>query len=157
LERKDLLVFRSLDQRFGGTEQIYGAIDDWAADKTVDEIVEAGERHGFPAARVMNVADIYQSRHYNERQTVWKFDDPLWDELCYPMALHLGDTPGRIRWSMRPVGFDNEYVLRKILGLSTDEVQSLYDINAIGRWDPKLVFAGPPPDWDGEKGLFFRE
>ena len=41
--------------------------------------------------------------------------------------------------------------------MSAEEVQGLYDIHAIGRWDPKLPFAGPPPDWDGEKGLFFKE
>ncbi len=157
LNRRDLLVYRDLAKRFDGTEQIYVALEDWAKGQTVEEIVKTGERHGFPAARVMNVEDIYKSRHYNERKTVWKFDDPLWDDLCYPMALHLEDTPGRIRWSIRPVGFDNEYVLRKILGLSAEQLQGLYDINAIGKWDPKLPFAGPPPDWDGEKGLFFKE
>jgi hypothetical protein len=88
---------------------------------------------------------------------VWKFDDPLWGDLCYPMALHLEDTPGRIRWSMRPVGFDNEYVLRKLLGYSQKEVEALYEEQVIGRWNPQMVFAGPPPEWDGQQGLLFRE
>jgi crotonobetainyl-CoA:carnitine CoA-transferase CaiB-like acyl-CoA transferase len=157
LNRKDLLVYRDLAKRFDGTEQIYVALEDWAKGQTVEQIIETGEQHGFPAARVMNVEQIYKSRHYNERRTVWKFDDPLWDDLCYPMALHLEDTPGRIRWSIRPVGFDNEYVLRKVLGLSAEEIQGLYDVDAIGKWDPKFPFASPPPDWDGEKGLLFKE
>ncbi len=157
MARQDLLAYRSLDQRFAGTEKIYGALEDWAAGKTLAELVAAGEDGGFPVAQVLNVEDVYKSKHYNERQTVWKFDDPLWGDLCYPMALHLGDTPGRIKWSIRPVGFDNEFVLRKILGFSAEEVQDLYSINAIGKWDPKMIFSSPPPAWDGEKGLFFKE
>jgi len=58
---------------------------------------------------------------------------------------------------MRPVGFDNEYVLRKLLGYSAREIQSLYDEQVIGRWNPQMVFSGPPPDWDGQQGLLFKE
>jgi crotonobetainyl-CoA:carnitine CoA-transferase CaiB-like acyl-CoA transferase len=157
IDQQGLLAYREIDQRFAAAEQIYNAIEAWGKGKTADEIVEAGEKFSFAVAKVMNVEDIYHSRHYNERKTVWRFDDPLWGELCYPFALHLEESPGRLKWSMRPVGFDNEYVLRKILGLSAEEVQALYDINAIGKWDARLPFASPPPDWDGAKGLFFKE
>ena len=155
--REDLLEFRAIEKRLVEAERIYKAIDGWAAGRESSDILEAGERNGYSVARVMNVEAIYHSEHFNERQTVWKFDDPLWGDLCYPMALHLEDTPGRIRWSMRPVGFDNEYVLRKLLGYSAREIQSLYDEQVIGRWNPQMVFAGPPPDWDGQQGLLFKE
>lgn len=155
--RSDLLEYKKIEKRLINADTIYAAIEGWAKDKQVHDIIDLAERHGYSAARVMNVEDIYKCEHYNERNTVWKFDDPLWGDLCYPFALHLGETPGRIRWSMRPVGFDNEYVLRKILGYSPEDVRSLYEKNVIGKWNEQLPFACPPPAWDGQTGLFFKE
>jgi crotonobetainyl-CoA:carnitine CoA-transferase CaiB-like acyl-CoA transferase len=155
--RSDLLEFKVIEVRLKRAEVIYKAIEEWASKKKVDEILDAGERHGFAVAKVMNVEDIYNSRHFNERKAVWKFDDPLWGDLCYPFALHLGETPGRIKWSMRPVGFDNEYVLRKILGISAEDTRSLHDKGVVGKWNEQMIFAGPPADWDGQRGLFFKE
>jgi crotonobetainyl-CoA:carnitine CoA-transferase CaiB-like acyl-CoA transferase len=157
MDRKDLLRYRQIEVRLLSAEPIYQAIEEWACSRKVDEILDAGERFGFAAARVMNVEDIYNSRHFNERKAVWKFDDPLWGDLCYPFALHLGETPGRIRWSMRPVGFDNEYVLRKILGVSQEDTRTLYEKGVLGKWNEQLPFSSPPPGWDGKQGLFFKE
>jgi crotonobetainyl-CoA:carnitine CoA-transferase CaiB-like acyl-CoA transferase len=157
MDRKDLLQFKQIEVRLQNSDLIYQAIEDWALDKKVDEIIDAGEKFGFAASRVLNVEDIYNSGHFNERKAVWKFDDPLWGDLCYPFALHLGETPGRIRWSMRPVGFDNEYVLRKILGVSSEDVKHLYEKGVLGKWSEEMVFSGPPPDWDGQQGLLFKE
>jgi hypothetical protein len=58
---------------------------------------------------------------------------------------------------MRPVGFDNEYVLRKILGISAEDTRALHDKGVVGKWNEQMIFAGPPADWDGERGLFFKE
>ncbi|MFZ0928893.1 MAG: CoA transferase [Syntrophobacteraceae bacterium] len=156
-DRKDMLEFKPIEKRFAVADRIYGAIEEWGRGRTTAEIIEAGEKYGFSAAQVMNTVDIYNSKHYNERKTVWKFDDPLWGDLCYPMPLHLAETPGRIKWSIRPVGFDNEYVLRKILGCSPEEVQAFYDNGVVGKWNESLPLACPPPEWDGSAGLFFRE
>jgi len=32
------------------------------------------------------------------------------------------ETPSRLKWAPRPIGFDNEYVLKKYLGLSDEEI-----------------------------------
>ena len=58
---------------------------------------------------------------------------------------------------MRPVGFDNEYVLRKILGVSQEETRTLYEKGVLGKWNEQMPFSSPPPGWDGEQGLFFKE
>ncbi len=155
--REDLLEYRELDKRHEGAEAIYEAIEKWASGLTVKDFLEAGERGGFAVAKVMNAKDLHESPHFNQRRAVWKFDDPIWGDLCYPFALHLEETPGRIKWSMRPVGFDNEYVLRKILGYPGEVVSELYEKGVVGKWDEKIPFACPPPDWDGESGLTFKE
>lgn len=157
MDRRDLLAYKPIEQRLVAAEKIYQAIETWARTRKTGEIRELGEQHGFAVAQVMNVKDLHQSPHFNQRHSIWKFDDPLWGDLCYPMALHLADTPGRIRWSMRPVGFDNEYVLRKMVGCSAAEVAALYQNGVVGRWNEQMAFAKPPVDWDGQQGLLFRE
>jgi crotonobetainyl-CoA:carnitine CoA-transferase CaiB-like acyl-CoA transferase len=157
MHRTDLCEYKSIEKRLLNADKVYNAIEEWARDKKVGDILYLGERYGFAAARLLNAEELHKSIHFNERQAIWKFDDPLWGDLAYPFALQLEKTPGRIKWSMRPVGFDNEYVLRKILGFSSEDVHRLYREEVIGKWDEKLPWASPPPDWDGEKGLFFKE
>lgn len=155
--RADLLEFKEIEKRPFGAERIYVAIEGWAGGKETNDILALGEKYGFAVAKVMNAEDIHGSKHFNDRKAVWKFDDPLWGDLCYPFALHLGETPGRIRWSIRPVGFDNEYVLRKVLGLPPADVCALYEKGVVGKWSEQLPFSCPPVGWDGQKGLLFKE
>ena len=152
----ELKEYVELDKRFSNAERIYERIEDWALTKTVAEVEALAREHGFSASRVMNSEDIYKDAHFNSRKAVWKFVDPLWDDLAYPNPLaNLEKTPGRVKWSMRPVGFDNEHVLCRILGYSEEEVEELYREGVIGRWDKSFPATAPPPDWDGKKGLFY--
>ncbi len=64
----------------------------------------------------------------------------------------MSKTPPRVRWSIRPVGFDNEYVMTHILGKSEDEIRQLYECGALGKW-ADVRGRRPPPDWDGKAGL----
>ena len=144
MERDDLLEFLEYETRIKNAERIYQAIEEWASKKKVDEVVKAGYTHGFAVAELMNSAKIHGDEHFNERRAVWKYYDPLYEELCYPFALHLGRTPGSIRWSMRPVGFDNEHVFRRILGISESELEELYRKGVVGKWDANVPTAAPP-------------
>ncbi len=155
--REDLLPLAPYRLRTAKAHLIYEGLEDWARRRTLAELEAAARQHGFSVSKVMDARDLHSSEHLRSRRAVWFFEDPLWGDLVLPFALRLGATPGRIRWSIRPVGFDNEYVLRKILGLSPQEVDELYREGVVGRWDPALPFASPPPDWDGKRGLFFRE
>ncbi len=142
--REDLLEFLDYEARIKNAGKIYDAIEEWASRKKVEEIVKAGHTYGFAAAELMNSAKLHASQHFNERRAVWKYYDPLYEELCYPFALHLGKTPGSIRWSMRPVGFDNEHVFRRILGISEDELEELYRKGVVGKWDASVPTTAPP-------------
>ncbi len=147
--------YRDIELRQEESQEVYKAIENWAKEHTVDEILNLAKAKGFAAAPVNNSRTIYENPHFNHRKSVWKFEDPLWGNLAYPRPWHLSETPGRIKWSMRPVGFDNEHVMTRILGYSWEEVQELYDKGVLGKWDPKFPAVSPPDDWDGEKGLFY--
>jgi len=142
--REDLLEFLDYEARIKNAGKIYDASEEWASRKKVEEIVKEGHTYGFAAAELMNSAKLHASQHFNERRAVWKYYDPLYEELCYPFALHLSKTPGSIRWSMRPVGFDNEHVFRRILGISEDELEELYRKGVVGKWDASVPTTAPP-------------
>lgn len=128
----------------------------WAVSKTVQDLEELGNRHGFAASRVLEAADVYHAEHFRDRAIIQEYDDPLYG----PMVQHgcppaLSETPGRIKWSSRPLGFDNRYVLSGILGLPEESLKSLEDDGVIFQWDPELPPHSPPLDWDGKSGLRF--
>ena len=37
----------------------------------------------------------------------------------------MSETPRRIRWSMKPVGADNEFIYQEILGYTMGEIRDL--------------------------------
>ena len=133
--------------------QILQAIEAWTRGKKVEEVEELANRLGFAASRVLSANDVYYSEHFRERGTIQQYDDALYGDMvqqCYPPRL--SETPARLKWSCRPLGFDNEYVFNKILGLSHTMVKSLEDEGIIFKWNPKIPSHCPPADWDGVKG-----
>ncbi len=152
---EELKKYREPEERIKNAREIYPIIDRWASERTTDEIVEVSKKLGFAAAPVMNSKTIHENPHFNARKTVWKFEDPLYGDLAYPNPWHLQGTPGRIRWTMRPVGFDNEHVMIRILGLNESEVEELYEKEVLGKWDENFPATSPPKDWDGKKGIIY--
>ncbi|MBI5166546.1 MAG: CoA transferase [candidate division NC10 bacterium] len=130
-------------------------IRQWAATKTEEELDRLGEKHGFASAPVMDFKDLYEDEHLRARGSVWELDDPLYGKVveCGPVP-KLSKTPGRLKWSAKPVGFHNEYVLRKLLGFSTGEIKKLREKGVIGRWADRPG-AKPPDDWKEGEGQVF--
>lgn len=138
----------------GVAREILRIVGEWTATKKVAEVEELAVRHGFAASRVLRVEDVYHGKHFRTRGSVQTYEDPLYGEMtepCYPPRM--SETPGRLRWAARPIGMDNEYVLTKILGLSSDQVSELAQKGVIFKWNPQVPSHCPPPDWDGKSGV----
>lgn len=134
--------------------EILKTIEEWTKPRHVGEIVDIAGRHGFAASRVLGAQDAYYSEHFRERGAIQEYDDGLYGHMvqqCYPPRL--SKTPGRLKWSSRPLGFDNDYVLTKVLGLPSAKVKELEKEGVVFKWNPKIVSHCPPPDWDGKRGL----
>jgi len=137
-------------------KEIYEAIHSWAKDKTVEELVKIAERFGFSAAKVMSSKDQYEDEHWRARKSIWIYEDPIFGELAEVSPVpKLSESPGRIKWTARPNGIDNEHVFIRILGMSEDELEELYKKGVIGKWDENVPWSCPPADWDGKSGLFY--
>jgi crotonobetainyl-CoA:carnitine CoA-transferase CaiB-like acyl-CoA transferase len=133
---------------------LLAAINEWTRTKPVAEIEELGRKHGFAASRVLTACDAYHSEALRERGTMQEYDDPLYGPMvqqCYPPRL--SETPSRLKWSSRPLGFDNAYVFTKILGLTCEQLKQLEDEKVIFQWNPQIPSHCPPPDWDGTSGI----
>jgi crotonobetainyl-CoA:carnitine CoA-transferase CaiB-like acyl-CoA transferase len=126
----------------------------WTRSRRVGEVEELADRYGFAASRVLEAKDAYSSEHFRARGAVQDYDDSLYGRMvqqCYPPVM--SGTPARLKWSSRPLGFDNHYVMTKILGLPSEEVQKLEDEGVIFKWNPEIPSHCPPPDWDGKSGV----
>jgi crotonobetainyl-CoA:carnitine CoA-transferase CaiB-like acyl-CoA transferase len=98
----------------------------------------------------MTAKDHYESAHFRTRRSVWEYDDPVYGPMVeYGPAPKLSGTPARIKWAGKPVGFHNEFVLKKILGLTDAEIRDLEARKVIGKWADRMG-AKPPDEWRGE-------
>jgi crotonobetainyl-CoA:carnitine CoA-transferase CaiB-like acyl-CoA transferase len=149
--------FALLDARLKdeNREAVYEKIRAWAVTQTMRQVEEAGVLYGFSAQRVANARDHYEDEHLRARRAVWELEDPLYGPVVeYGPGPKLSETPGRMRWIAKPVGFHNEYVFRNLLALDPETVERLEGEGVVGRWADRIG-AKPPEDWDGEKGRFF--
>jgi crotonobetainyl-CoA:carnitine CoA-transferase CaiB-like acyl-CoA transferase len=122
----------------------------WAKERTVAELVSLGDRHGFAAAKVADARDHCQDAHLAARGALLRHDDPIYGR--YPIfgpPAKLSATPGRVKWTIKPIGADNDAVFRGLLGLGPDEVAALEASGVVGRWGERPG-QKPPDDWQGE-------
>ncbi|MBI4609225.1 MAG: CoA transferase [Candidatus Rokubacteria bacterium] len=122
-------------------------IRSWTSEKTRAEIEGLGEKYGFAAARVANAEDRHRDEHLRARGTVWEYEDPLYGSIVeHGPAPKLSETPGRIRWSAKPVGWHNDEILVRLLGLSPARIRELEARKVIGKWADRPG-AKPPDNW----------
>lgn len=129
-------------------------IRQWAAGKTWAEIDQLACKYGFGAHKVCNGKDHFEDEHLARRNFTYTVHDPIYGDVVEEgIAPKFSETPGRIKWVGKPVGFDNEYVLKRFLGMKTDAIKGLKERNIIGKWVDTPPGRRPPQDWDGKRGV----
>jgi crotonobetainyl-CoA:carnitine CoA-transferase CaiB-like acyl-CoA transferase len=128
-------------------------IGKWARKMKPQEIEALAEKHGFAATRVLSVQDIVDDKNFRERGSMAFVDDPMLGPMYeFDFPVLMSKTPPRVRWSIRAVGFDNEYILTHKLGLNQEQIKKLYECGAVGKW-ANMVTRRPPDNWDGQSGM----
>ncbi len=126
----------------------------WAAGRPRAEIEALAVEHGFAAAPVLDAAAIHADPHFRHRRAVFPLDDPVYGPIADSgPAPKLSATPGRHKWTARPVGFHNDDVFTRLLGLTREELRALEAKKVIGRWADRAG-ARPPDGWAGEGSVF---
>ena len=106
-------------------ERIDAAISAWAAQHTLDQVLDVLEPAAVPAGRVYTAADICGDPHYRARDMIERRTLPDGQPIDLPgIVPKLSETPGRTRWVGPALGADTREVLASI-GIDDAEFQRL--------------------------------
>ena len=107
--------------------EIDAAIGQWAAERSVDEVLAVLDQASVPAGRIYTVADIAADPHYQARGMLARVQMDDGSSLSVPgIVPKLSVTPGSHRRNAPALGQDTDAVLKE-LGLSPVQIQGLRD------------------------------
>ena len=154
LAREARFASRESRRERGNARALDEVLGAWCAGKTRVWIERAARKAGVAAAPVMTAADHAKSDHLRARRTLWEHDDPVYGPMVETgPAPKLSATPARIKWAGKPVGFHNDFVFKRILGLDDTKIGELEAVGAVGQWAEDQRGAAPPDGWTGEGKL----
>lgn len=101
-------------------------VDDWVAQRSREEVLQAFAEAGAAVAPVYGVRDIVNDPHIRETEMLTTVpDEDLGPLLMHNVLWRMSATPGRIRFTGRPLGADTDAVLVGELGYDPAEVARL--------------------------------
>jgi benzylsuccinate CoA-transferase BbsF subunit len=112
--------------RVENCEQLDGLIEEWTSNRSAEEVMSLMQEAGVAAGAVLNGRDLGEDAHLNARG--------FYKELVHPEIGHhryllppfrLSKTPGEPRMAAPCLGQHNEYVCKRILGMSDEEFVQL--------------------------------
>jgi formyl-CoA transferase len=107
-------------------------ISEWTMNFTVAELTALMDESGVPAGLIYRAPEMLEDAHFAAREAIVRVPHPEFGELAMQnVAPKLTRTPGSVRWPGPALGEHNEDVLKKLLGMSEDKMQSLYEAGVI--------------------------
>jgi formyl-CoA transferase len=117
--------------------EIDTAIGQWAAQRSVNEVLAALDQASVPAGRIYTVADIAADPHYAARGMLAEVQMTDGNRLTVPgIVPKLSVTPGSHRRNAPALGQDTDAVLQE-LGLTPAQIQGLKDKGIVSGGDAK--------------------
>jgi len=107
-------------------------LNEWAAEKTVDEVVNQFSEAGVPCARVNTIPEVVADPHIRAREMVVEVEQPEVGKVPVPgIPIKLSRTPGRIKTTYPALGEHNEEVYCHLLGHTQQELNHLEEEGVI--------------------------
>jgi crotonobetainyl-CoA:carnitine CoA-transferase CaiB-like acyl-CoA transferase len=86
----------------------------------------------FAIGPVQTPAEVYKEDNWWKRGVFQKVKDPVYGEVVVAkQAPLMEETPPRIKWVCRPVGYDNQYIYSKHLGYGPKKLKELKEKGVI--------------------------
>lgn len=118
-------AFAHNDGRAAEAEYIDGIIGQWAAQHSLDYVLEALHENRVPAGRVYDVEDIFSDPHYKAREMLIEGELEDGTEVTLPGILpKMSKTPGAVSRKAPTLGQDTNEILLG-LGFSEEELAEL--------------------------------
>lgn len=107
-------------------------LNKWAAEKTVDEVVNQFNEAGVPCGRVNTIPEVVADPHIRAREILVELEHPGVGKVPVPgIPIKLSRTPGRIKTTHPMLGEHNEEVYRHLLGYTQQELNHLEEEGVI--------------------------
>jgi len=118
--------------RLAARPAVNAIIETWVGSLDRVDIMQRCLDAQVPAGNVNSIEDIFQDEHFKARKTLTSVDVPGIGEVVVPGVLpHLSKTPGRISGLGPPLGNATVEVLRDLLGLLDEDIETLRDNKVI--------------------------
>ena len=132
--RGDLLQqpwFRSGTQRAQHADEIDAAVASWIGARDLATVVDEFEKAEAAIAPIYDVADVMRDPQYQALHSIVSVPDPeLGTVKMQNVLFRMSGTPGKIRWTGRPIGADTDAILRE-LGYGADRIAALRRAQAV--------------------------
>jgi crotonobetainyl-CoA:carnitine CoA-transferase CaiB-like acyl-CoA transferase len=120
--------FGNAGERVRHADLIDEPVDEWIGQRSFDEVCAAFHDAGAALAPVYDIAQLMNDPHVRHRETITTIqDEDLGPLKMQNLIFRLQRTPGAIRHGGRRLGQDTGQVLDDLLGLGTDEIDTLRD------------------------------
>lgn len=99
----------------------------WVSERTADEVVEHLAKFRVGCAKVNTAEDAVNDKHWLDREDFIEYEDQTLGKTikAFGIVPKFSETPGKV-WRGAPyLGQDNEAVLTKLLGYSTEKINEL--------------------------------
>lgn len=118
-------AFSSLAQRLQNIDELHRHISSWTLQFDDRELADTLQGFGVAAAPVLDVADLLNDPHYQQRQTFIEVEHPLgFKETIYGAYVKNSGYQAAIKPGPS-IGQDNEHVFKDILGIADERYQQL--------------------------------
>ena len=112
--------------RLRNVEELDSIIAQWSARLTAAEADRLLTDADIPCTQVYTAVECAADPQFRHRGMVREVEDPQFGRVLHPgIVPHVIEDPGRIRWPGPAVGAHTAEVMRDLLGLQPDEVESL--------------------------------
>ncbi len=110
----------------GVEELVMEFVEEWVAERTVNEVVDILSKIGVPVGAVLNIDQVIESEQAKAREMFVNVDHPLLGTFPFPgFPIKFSRTIGDITRPAPLLGQYNIEVYSEILGLSEDAVEDL--------------------------------
>jgi crotonobetainyl-CoA:carnitine CoA-transferase CaiB-like acyl-CoA transferase len=128
---KNMIPFTAIDSQLKWSELVFAETRKYTNEQLVNMAVDYGKRGRLAPitaviAPVCSPLEAMNDPHWTARRMFETVQDPLYGEITLGSAQHkMTETPARTKWACRPVGYDNEHIYLKYLGLGPTRLKDL--------------------------------
>lgn len=118
--------------RLAHAEVIDAAIADWIGKHTVTEALTRFAEFDAPVAPIYNAADVLADEHFRHRESLITVPDEDFGQFTTSGVMpRFSETPGKVRFTGRAKGSDNDDIYRSELGMSAAQLTDLHEKGVI--------------------------